>query len=383
MQRDLLRAASGLAAIATIAVFDGGCSRKPAERAVASSTTAAVAQADQAAASAADAPAPQTIHGLRKQKNLDVPVFVDGSEVSVLRFGELPPGVEPIAKPASEDPNQRPRFYRISDYLKAIGVNVERVKAVHFADKALRIASIEGSELRADKDRFVFDFLESTTGMPMQSWKTTGLKNKLKIDAIMGMNVFVAKAPLVIDPGQRCYLDDGECMPVARFTSGDLMKGTRVYSDGKLVGYVKRRLLADSTLAGKTESGETTFSFDRYLASLGLDTSKANEIHLLAGDDVIASATPSEWAADSDKLSFYLVPHGHGKVRANIPADLQKGQEGTRDRDVQVTAVQVFNRKEPRSVPVVAIDDAFDPGPNVAALENALAQAGPGSHDGE
>ena len=86
----------------------------------------------------------------------------------------FPPGVEPIAKP--DDPNHRTRFYRVSDYLKAIGVNVDRVKAVHFADKAARIASIEGSELRADKDRFVFDFLQTQTGMPMQAWKTTGLE---------------------------------------------------------------------------------------------------------------------------------------------------------------------------------------------------------------
>ena len=56
---------------------------------------------------------------------------------------------------------------------------------------------------------------------------------------------------------------------------------------------------------------------------------------------------------------------------------LQKGQEGTTDRDVQITAIQVFNHKEPRSVPVVSIDKVFDPGPNVAALEAALAQGGP------
>jgi hypothetical protein len=188
---------------------------------------------------------------------------------------------------------------------------------------------------------------------------------------------------MVIDPRQHCYVDGDDCMPVARFTSSDLMKGTRVYNDGKLVGYVKRRLLADSTLAGKTATGDTSFSFDRYLASLGVKTVNAKEIRLLAGDEVIASATAKEWAADSDKLSFYLAPHAHGKVRGNIPADLQKGQEGTRDRDVQVTSIQVFNHKEARSVPVVPIDKAFDPGPNVAALEAALAQAGPGQHDSE
>jgi hypothetical protein len=380
MQRDLFGHVQIFGIVGAILSLSA-CSRKQVDTSRAPVTpTAAVAQASNNEAGEAAAP---MIHGLRKQKNLDVPVFVDGKEVSVLRFGELPPGVEAIAKSASEDPNQRVRFYRISDYLKAIGVNVARVKAVHFADKALRIASVEGNELRADKDRFVFDFLETTTGMPMQSWKTTGLKNRMKIDAILAVNVFVEKTPMAIDPGQRCYLDDGDCMPVARFTSEDLMKGTRVYSDGKLVGYVKRRLLADSTLAGKNDRGETTFSFDKYLASLGIETDNAKSVRLLAGDDVVASATAKQWAADADKLSFYLVPHSHGKVRGNVPADLQKADPAATDRDVQITAIQVFNRKEPRDVPVVAIDDAFDPGPNVAALEAALAQAGPGSHDSE
>lgn len=382
MRRDLLGAKLAIAAVVALSTLPA-CSRKPAGTLTVSAPRTTPPPESAEPATASDAPSPQVIHGLRKQKNLDVPVFVDGSEVSVLRFGELPPGIAPIAKPASEDPNQRARYYRISDYLKAIGVNVDRVKSVHFADKGMRIASIEGSELRADKDRFVFDFLQTSTGMPMQSWKTTGLKNLLRIDDILGMNVFVEKAPMTIDRLQHCYVEDGECMPVARFTSGDLMKGTRVYSDGKLLGYVKRRLLADSTLAGKTASGETAFSFDKYLASVGVKSAGAREIRLLAGDDVVASATAAEWAADDAKLSFYLVPHGHGKVRGTIPGDLQKGQAGAADRDVQVTSIQVFNRKEPRAVPVVAIDDVFDPGPNVAALEAALAQAGPATRDSE
>ncbi|MGO8996442.1 MAG: hypothetical protein ACLQVI_24265, partial [Polyangiaceae bacterium] len=297
MRRDLLKAAASITAIAAVVAFAGACSRKPTE----GPTSAAAPKTPVAVAAEGEGAQPidtQSLHGLRKQKNLDVPVFVDGKEVSVLRFGELPPGVEPIAKP--DDPNHRTRFYRVSDYLKAIGVNVDRVKAVHFADKAARIASIEGSELRADKDRFVFDFLQTQTGMPMQAWKTTGLKNMVRNDDIYGVNIFVNKTPMEIDRHQHCYVEDGECMPVARFTSSDLMKGTRVYNDGKLVGYVKRRLLADSTLAGKTESGDSTFSFDKYLASLGIKSANAKEIRLLAGDAVVASATAAEWAADSD-----------------------------------------------------------------------------------
>jgi hypothetical protein len=109
------------------------------------------------------------------------------------------------------------------------------------------------------------------------------------------------------------------------------------------------------------------------LTSLGINTANVKSINYLAGDKLIASATAKEWAADSDKLTFLLVKHGHGKVRANIPADLQIKQEGTRDRDAQVTAIQVFNRKEPRSVPLVSLDDVIDLG---SIPTEVLAQAG-------
>lgn len=371
MRRDHLSAAARIAGLVALVALGPDCSRKPADLAL---NSAAAPPAVAVSRELTDIPA-AVIHGLRKQKNLDVPVFVDAKEVSVLRFGELP-AIAPIAKP--DDVNHRVRYYRVSDYLKGIGVDLDRVKAVHFADKTNRIASIEGSELRADKDRFVFDFLQTSTGMPMQAWKTTGLKNMLRIDDIFAMNVFVETPAWEIAKGYGCYLQDGECMPVARFTSGDLMKGTRVYSDGKLVGYVKRRLLSDDAVAGKTASGDPSYSVDRYLASLGVKTKNAKEIRLVAGDDLVATATAKEWAADSEKLSFFVVPHAHGKVRVNIPADLQRKADENHDRDMQVTSIQVFNRKEPRSLPIVALDDAFDPGRNVGALENAVAQTAAG-----
>jgi hypothetical protein len=48
-------------------------------------------------------------------------------------------------------------------------------------------------------------------------------------------------------------------------------------------------------------------------------------------------------------------------------------QEGTKDRDAQVTAIQVFNRKEPRSLPLVSLDDVIDLG---SISPDVLAQAG-------
>ena len=101
MRRVPFRAAT---AIATLVALAGGCSRHPAEP----PTTAAHAPAAAATPEATDAPSAQTVHGLRKQKNLDVPVFVDGTEVAVpaLRRASAS-GVDRIARP--DDPDQRAR----------------------------------------------------------------------------------------------------------------------------------------------------------------------------------------------------------------------------------------------------------------------------------
>ena len=367
MRRDLVKAASKIATALVVFASAPACSKHSAgQPPIAAKTVAAPV----AAVAADDAPA-AIPHGLRKQLNLDVPVFVDGKEVAVLRYGELPPGVEPITIPENE--HHAVRYFRVSDYLKGIGVNVDRVKAVHFADKDSRIASIEGTELRAQKDRFVFDFEETTGGKPKQAWETMGLQTMLRIDDFFALNIFVTQKPWEIDHARHCYIEDESCRPVARFSTADLMKGTRVYVDGKLVSYVKRRLLSDTAIASKNADGDATFSTNKYLTSLGINTANVKRINYLAGDELVATASAKEWAADSDKLTFLLVKHGHGKVRANIPADLQIRAEGTKDREAQVTAIQVFNRKEPRSVPLVSLDDVIDLGSIPAST---LAQAG-------
>jgi hypothetical protein len=368
MQRDPLKAPIAIGVIAALVALAGACSRKPTEPA----TTPATATPPVAAATTQDAEPARSaqVHGLRKQMNRDVPVFVDGKQVGVLRYGELPPGSEPITIPSNS--HQALRYYRVSDYLAGIGVNVDRVKAVHFADKNDRIASLEGSELRADKDRFVFDFTATTGGMPEMVWNTVGLKTKLRVDYFYAVNVFVAKTPWEIDRREHCYREDGECRPVASFSDDPLMKGTRVYVDGKLVSYVKRRLLSDSALASKATDDESVFSTDKYLSSLGIKTADVKRIELVSSDAVIASASASEWAADAERLTFRLVRHAHGKVRANIPANLQaKSQREPRDREAQVTAIEVFSHKDPRSVPIVSLDRVIDLG---SPPEGALAQ---------
>jgi hypothetical protein len=376
MARMVGQKALRVASIAVVAASLVACSRKPAEPAA---TSAPRMAANTKNASAEPAPPAAIVHGIRKQKNLDVPVFVDGKEVSVLRFGELPSQVQPVDKVLS---GRTIHFYRLSDYLAAIGVDVNRVKRVDFAGNRDRVSGVEGSELRADKDRFVFNFLQDTTGSVMQRWDTTGLKNQLRNFEIYAVNVFVDSKPWAVDSAKHCYLeagasDDSDCKPFVRWTKDDLMKGTRVYADGKLVAYVKRRLLADSVVVDKSDAGEgeAVFSTDKYLASLGIDASKARRVELLHGDDMIASATGHDWVADREKLTFSLQRHSHGKVVAKIPANLQFSPTTATDRDVQVTAIEVFTKTDPRSMPLVSVEDIRDFGDIAEEQQRAFASA--------
>ena len=350
-------------AIAVIAIA-GGCSHRRQEPAPPATTPVAAA---------AEATVPSgRVHGLRKLLNVDVPVFVDGAQVAVLRYGELPPQMQPTTLPSNS--HHALRYWRVSDYLRGIGVDVARVKAVHFADKSDRIAALEGQELRSDEDRFVFDFTATTAGMPEMAWKTVGLKTMLRVDYFHALNVFVTKTPWEIDRRHHCYLEaDGECRPVARFADGDLVKGTRVYVDGKLVASVKRRAISDAAVAAAKSDDEVVVSTDAYLASIGVDTRDAKRVELVSGDSVVASATAAQWAANRDRLTFRVVRHAHGKVRASVPADLQA--RGTVDREATITAIEVFRRTEPRDAPIVALDNLVDPSAPDAVAQVATDEA--------
>lgn len=347
----------GACAATAALVLACACSKKPAEPPPAATSAPSIAEAVPAAQGATADGA--RVHGLRKLLNVDVPVLVDGKQAGVLRYGELPPGAEPITIPSNS--HHAVRYYRVSDYLRGIGVDVAKVKAVHFADKSDRVASLEGEELRRDEDRFVFDFTATTAGMPQMAWKTVGLKTMLRIDYFYAVNVFVTKKPWEIDRRHHCYLeDDGECRPVARFAEGDLAKGTRVYEDGRLVGFVKRRLVPDDAIVGRGDDDELVVSADKYLAAIGVATRGVRRVELLSGDSLVASATADEWAADAGKLTLRVVRHAHGKVRANVPADLQAKRADARDREAPVTAIAVFRRRDPRPMPLVAIDEGID-----------------------
>ncbi len=360
------------------------CSKKAAEPApaqpAAPATTAKAPTAAAAAAAAAvggdgklDPNDPK--HGTRKLIGLDAPVFVDGVQVAVLRAGEMP-ALTPIEL---EGGGKR---YKIYDYLKGIGVAPESIKSIHFHGNADRIASIEGTELRKDKDRFVFSYISGDTGTPLQKWAGSGLKNQFVIHEIRRMTVYVKKPSPTIHATKQCHVGaDGDCTDAIPYSDGQIAKGTRVYVDGKMVGFVKRRLVTESMMVGSAaeDPSETKYSVAKLLASMGVDPNGVKTVELMAGDDVIARATGEQFVTLAPQTNFTLPKHNHGKVRVHVPAELQAKDPGVTDRDALVSAVLLYKNTAPTTTrDLVTISEDTDLSVQLAAIDDARGRLGRG-----
>jgi hypothetical protein len=314
-------------------------------------------------------------HGTRKLIGLDTPVFVDGVQIAVLRAGEMPA----IRSIELEGGGKR---YKIYDYLKGIGIAPESIKSVHFHGNADKIASIEGTELRKEKDRFVFSYVSGDTGTPLQKWDTDNLKNEFVIHEIRRVTVYVNKPSPTIHPTRQCHTGaDGDCSDAIPYSSGEIAKGTRIYVDGKMVGFVKRRLVSDTMIVGvaAVEPSETKYSLAKLVASMGVDPTSAKSVELMAGDDVIARATGEQFVALAPQTTFTLPKHNHGKVRVHVPAEVQAHTSGVTDRDALVSAVLFYTNTPPATArEVVAISEDTDLSVQLAAIDDARGRLGRG-----
>jgi len=313
-------------------------------------------------------------HGTRKLMGLDVPVYVDGAQIAVFRFGEMPAMNAIVLEGGA-------KRYRIYDYLKGIGVAPESIKSVHLHGNSDRIASLEGSELLNEKDRFQFQFISGNTGTPLQKWDTDGLKNEFVIHEIRRVTVYVKKPTPPIHKDRQCHVGaDGDCTDAIPYVNGELAKGTRIYVDGKMVGFVKRRLITDAMGVGDTADGQHKFSVSKFVSSLGVDSNGINAVELVAGDDVVGRANANQWTSIGPQIYFTLPAHNHGKVRVHVPGDFQARDVNVQDRDALVSSVLVYKSTTPADRALRTISEDTDIAVQVAAIDDARAQTGRGEH---
>jgi hypothetical protein len=293
-------------------------------------------------------------HGIRRFKGVDVPVWVDGVQAGVLRYGELPPQLAPTFD--VEDEGKSPVYYSLHDYLVAIGVTPSKVKAVHVRDLRHKVGIVEGPELLKYKRELLFQFMGLTTGLALVHWSTQHLSYKRSLHEMSSVSVFVDKPVPPVDRERGCHTKGGTCTEEVPLVTGEAAKGTRIYVDGRLRGYVKRRLVSDNMVVGQDDKGPR-YSIDKFIKSLEQDPSTAQTVELLTGDRVVARMSGANWAKHRDALVFSLEKHAHGKISLKLPDTIQAPDAGTSADPIVITSIQLYRAEKPVLRPVTPIDE--------------------------
>lgn len=249
----------------------------------------------------------------------DSAVYVDGKARGVLAYSELPPGLEPFALPEIDDLDV-PRYYRLGDYFTRIGIDTASIREIHVYGSHDRVSIITGEEFRAVRDRLVFDFTQQVTGKPRARWSQLhALPRHPMVDVILGVSVYVDKPPPVYAHGE--LLVDGQPVDGIPYVDDGVPKGTRVYVDGKLAGWVRRKTLPDKLIAPGSERVHAKFSTDAFLAYVGADSRSAKAIDFYANDSLLDRVDGRAWSKEKSDYVFDLPNRSHGQVRVEFPGD--------------------------------------------------------------
>ncbi len=248
-------------------------------------------------------PASTKTHSNGMERFKDPGVYVDGTPIGVLRFGELPTPLAPFwfeeraAVPfKAGDPGPRfklvkQRRYRFKDYFKAMGVNVAKVKEMHLYGGNQRAAAvvISGDQLRSSDD-FLFRFGGSIWGKPIPACPA-GVGDGKCPDQVGTVVLYVKKDP-PIRKGGYFYFGDKRIEGIPYFGE-PIRGGVRVYLDGPLAATVKRNRLKASGLA-PVDAENNTYSLFAFLKSQGVDTDVVKAARLVAYDRDVATLSREE-----------------------------------------------------------------------------------------
>lgn len=290
-------------------------------------------------APAATVPGPaQGEHGAgRKGGNFkESAVYLDGRAVGILRYSELPSSLKPFALPEIDDLDV-PRYFRLTDYLQAIGVDIAKVREMQVYGSHDRISIITGEELRTHREGLVFDFTQQVKGKPRARWaQTHALPHHPMVDVIMNISIYVDKPAPTLAHGDM-WLDGKVVEDPIPYVGDGVPKGTRVYVDGHLEGWVRRKQLPNKLIAPGSEEGHARFSTDAFFAYVGASTRGVKAIDFFEGDDMLSRVDGKTWATSKGDYVFELPQRSHGQVKELFPGD----------KSSRVTSIQLYVHTTP------------------------------------
>ncbi|HEX8792459.1 MAG TPA: hypothetical protein VF765_16030 [Polyangiaceae bacterium] len=265
----------------------------------------------------------------------DSAVYVDGKAKGILSYGELPSTLVPSAQPEIDDLDVA-RYYRLADYLEAVGVDLSRVREMHVYGSHDRVAVITGEELRTQRDKLLFDFTQQTAGKPRARWaQTHALKHRPMVDVILGISLYVDKTPPAYVKGE--LLVDGQPVEGIPYVDDGIPKGTRVYVDGRLDGWVRRKTLPDKLIAPGSTRTHAKFSMDAFIGYVGGDTRNVKAVDFYDGDTLLARVDGKAWHQTKGEYVFELTNRSHGQVVESFPGD----------KTARISSVQLYVRTTP------------------------------------
>jgi hypothetical protein len=268
----------------------------------------------------------------------DVAVYLDGKPIGFLSWGELPITLKPtwvkhkVNIEKKIDCKDCPifgwdeqRYYRFTDYLRAIGIDPKTVRQIHVqGPKTTNTIVATGRDLSQPKaNDFMFFFGLHIRGKPIPH-VPLAFGNGLDPDKITAVMIYINKTPPTFDSGG--YILDGRPIDGVPYFGEPLRGGVRVYLDDKLATIIKRQDL-DAKQAITGGDGELSWSLWGFLKSRGVETSKIVEGWVIRDDmrqekfpAAMLSTMTFEAPSKSGKSQSGAVLLGDQKVVANVIA---------------------------------------------------------------
>ena len=273
--------------------------------------------------------------GQQKKRFGQSPVYVDGVPTAVVAYGELPPWLK-TRWVALNDGRKVIRFL-FADYLRALGVPLGRVQAVHLYGGRGRVGTISGSELRRMRHRLLFSFTKGDAGKMRMHWDGD-VQVSDSIDKVQAVAVYVDRKPPRWDRGKWGLVDENgvefEGIPYAR---APLKGGVRIYLDGRIAHVLKRNRTFERKIEpARIVGGVPTFGMFDYLDQVGVDARRVAAVELLDENQVALRLDGRALAAERNKAELSAPPRSSGRVVVHLGGDR---------RDVEVTAINLYTRK--------------------------------------
>lgn len=242
-------------------------------------------------------------HGKRRQR--PAAVYVDGVPLAAVTYGELPSGL--AATWVTFDNGNKVRRFSVPDYLRALGIDLTKVKAAHFHSGRKRVGILTGEQLRKSSDSVMFSFTQDTTGKTrMHFAPDSGITTA--IDRLWTLALYVDKPAPTVHEVTHALMLDGKPLTDLAYVTTPVGGGARISLDGRLLGYVKR-----SSLAAKTSStsGPVPFRLGEVLRAHGVDLATIKAVELIGDDKVVARPAAKSLAT----LDVQLAEHSGGYIK--------------------------------------------------------------------